>query len=128
MSGRYLVMPDQRQGASWEFTPEQLDQALRRNWPDARMAGPAPRFAVYTLDVPFRGDMHELTYFADQQFFSFTDRDPLGFPFRVVFTLLLDLAPATPALWTNDFGGDVHSVDPLALFTRTGSGSLSVEG
>lgn len=111
MSGKYLVMPDQEQGGSWDFTPDQLDRVLHQHWPHARLSGPDPRFTAYELSLPFRDDRRELTYFADRAFFSFADQDPLDFPFRVVFTLLLQLAPTQPVLWTDDFTGDIGHAD-----------------
>ncbi|MER7585023.1 hypothetical protein [Kitasatospora sp. NPDC097691] len=111
MSGKYLIMPDQDHGGSWDFTPEQLDQALHGNWPHARLVGPIPRFNVYTLSVPYRDELREFSYFDDRKFFSFSDQDPIDFPFRVVFTLLIALAPKQQVMWTDDFGGDVHYAD-----------------
>lgn len=111
MSGKYLVMPDPEHAGSWDFTPEQLDDVLHRNWPHARLAGPMPGFDVYELSVPFRDDHRHLTYHADRHFFSFADRDPLDFSFRVIYTLLLTLAPTQPVMWTDDFSGDINHVD-----------------
>ncbi|MFJ9461479.1 hypothetical protein ACIRST_41220 [Kitasatospora sp. NPDC101447] len=73
--------------------------------------GPIPRFNVYTLSVPYRDELREFSYFDDRKFFSFADQDPIDFPFRVVFTLLIALVPAQQVMWTDDFGGDVRHAD-----------------
>ncbi|MDH6144735.1 hypothetical protein P3T35_006784 [Kitasatospora sp. GP30] len=108
MSGSYYVRPDERQGARWDFTTDELTRTVTELNPDATASGSSGPDA--TIEIQVRGQVrdHSILYFADRPVFVFPEQDELDVPASMVLQLLQRLAPDAETLWFSDFDGVVH--------------------
>ncbi|MDH6118499.1 hypothetical protein [Kitasatospora sp. GAS204B] len=111
MTGTYYIMPDQESGAAWTFGPEQLSRTVAGHWPGSRVSGPAGEVDVHDLTVRVAGEEVALDYWPAEQFFAFRDQDPLELPFRIAYTILLELAAGSRVIWVADFDATPHPVE-----------------
>jgi hypothetical protein len=113
MSGSYYVMADEEHGHTWQFTAAQVEQAIHAAFPQAATAGPWEAFDVHEATIPLEGADRPMrfSYFAENRFFTFRDRDPIDAHFQALFTVLAALAPTVPVIWYADWYFQPQRVD-----------------
>lgn len=114
MSSDHYVSPDPRQDRRWRLGPHELEAAVLRQWPDAKVVGPVTEKQVMDIDIAHGGQQYHLTYFSVNQSLVAEDRDPLLGLAEIIRWFLDTLGPDTPAIYFSPLDPDPQPVSAAA--------------
>ncbi|WP_316528136.1 hypothetical protein [Kitasatospora brasiliensis] len=110
MGSSFYLSADPEQAGPWTFTGEQVQECVRRHWPDATVSTAFEGFLEIVADLD-RGRPAEVSFNLQHGMFAFEDRGSLVGPLTVIYNVLHDLAPEVPVVWWIDYDVDPQPLD-----------------